>query len=74
MAAWLFFTCIHTYLYAVELLIVLDVVTGVYASTRKGEMFTSKFLKKGLLEKTILYIVLLGASFSMEMVLKNMFG
>ncbi|MBC7425841.1 MAG: phage holin family protein [Bacteroidia bacterium] len=74
LAAWLFFTGIHTYLYAVAAVIILDVLTGIYAATRKGQTFTSKVLKKGLLEKTILYIILLGASLSMEMVLKSMFG
>ena len=54
-------------------MIIIDVVTGVYGSTRKGQTFTSKILKNGLLEKTLLYIFLLGASLSMEMVLKNMF-
>ena len=38
-AIWFFFTGIHMYLYAVIALTIVDVVTGVLASLKKGEPF-----------------------------------
>jgi hypothetical protein len=73
-AVWLICAGIHTYLYAVAALLLFDVLTGIYASIKRGESFTTKILKKGLLEKTVLYLILMGASLAMEMVLKKIFG
>ncbi len=50
-AVWLYFAGIHTYLIANPILLVLDAITGVYSSIKKGNKFTSRYLKKGLLEK-----------------------
>ncbi|MBC7424971.1 MAG: phage holin family protein [Bacteroidia bacterium] len=73
-SCWLFFSGIHVYLYAVGALLVFDVITGIYASMLKGKKFTSRHLKKGLLEKLALYLILMLASFVMEAVLKSIFG
>lgn len=51
-AIWLYFAGIHVYLYGIGVLIVFDVVTGIYASIKSGKPFKSQYLRKGLLEKT----------------------
>lgn len=73
LSAWLFFAGIHIYLYAVGSLVVLDVVTGIYASIRNDKPFTSKYLKKGLLEKVALYLILMLAAFALEKVFKSIY-
>lgn len=70
---WLFFAGIHVYIYAVFALILLDVTTGIYASTKQGQKFTSEYLKKGLLEKLALYLILLIAAFCLETVFKSIY-
>lgn len=72
-SVWLFFSGIHSYIYAVFALIILDVATGIYASAKKGEKFTSEYLRKGLLEKLALYLILLVSAFFLEMVFKSIY-
>jgi hypothetical protein len=49
------------------------VITGVAASIKKGESFRSKILKKGLIDKTLLYIIMLIAVFILEGLAKSVF-
>ncbi|MDO9374553.1 MAG: phage holin family protein [Ferruginibacter sp.] len=72
-AFFFYFAGIHVYLYCVFILVIFDVITGIKASMTKGEKFTSRFLKKGLLEKLALYLILILAAFFLELVLKSMY-
>lgn len=72
-AVWLYFAGIQTYLIVIPVLIIFDVITGIYSSIKKGDKFTSRYLKKGLLEKLGLYLILFLSSFSLEMVIKTIF-
>ena len=74
LAAWLFFAGIQIYIYGIATVIILDVLTGIYAAYRTSTPIISQILKKGLLEKTFLYIFFKVTSLAMKMVLKNMFG
>ncbi|MBN9295388.1 MAG: phage holin family protein [Filimonas sp.] len=65
-AIWLYFAGIHNYLFIVFALTLLDVVTGVMASIKKGEKFKSRILRKGLLEKFLLYLIIMLAIFFLE--------
>lgn len=73
-AVWFYFTGIHVYLYCVFFLLTFDVATGITASIKKGDKFTSRYLKKGLLEKLALYIILILAAFALESVVKTIFN
>jgi hypothetical protein len=64
---------IKVYLVSVFALVILDVITGVAASIKKGESFKSKILKKGLIDKTFLYIIMLIAVFILEGLAKSVF-
>lgn len=72
-ASCLSFLNIASYIYAVFALVVIDVITGVIASIKKGESFKSKILKKGLVEKFFLYVLMLIAVFILEKIMKNIF-
>src|SRR4051812_33572661 len=71
LAAWLFFAGIHFYLYCVLGLVVIDVITGIMASLKKGEEFKSRLLRRGLIEKLILYLLLIISIFILEIVIKT---
>jgi toxin secretion/phage lysis holin len=71
---WLFFGGIHLYIYSVFALTIMDVITGVMAAKKKGEPITSRKLRKGLLEKTALYLVLLLSVFVLDTLTKNLFA
>ena len=73
-AIWFYFAGIHIYMYAVATLLILDVITGIYASYKNNLPFTSKALKQGLLEKLALYMILLLCAFTLEHVFKSIFG
>ena len=73
MALWLFFAGIHTYIIAIFALLIFDVITGIYSSINKGEKFTSRLLKKGLIEKLCLYLIILVSAFSLEAIIKTIF-
>ena len=51
-----FFAGIHIFIYGIATVIILDVLTGIYAAYRTSTTFISQILKKGLLEKIFLYI------------------
>lgn len=72
-AIWYFFAGIHMYIYAVIALSIVDVITGVLASSKRGEKFTSKKLKKGLLVKFALYLVLILTVFVLDLITKSVF-
>ncbi|RZK45997.1 MAG: hypothetical protein EOO97_00030 [Pedobacter sp.] len=61
LALVLYFQGIHIYLMLVGALVLIDVTTGLYASLKRGEGFSSRKLRKGLLEKLALYLVLMVA-------------
>lgn len=71
---WVLFAGIHIYLYSIITLTILDVVTGIIASVKKGEPFKSKILRKGLIEKVILYNILIVSVFALEYVIKSALG
>lgn len=73
LAVFYFLAGIHIYIYAVLALAFIDVVTGIAASLKKGEKFTSRTLRKGLLEKTVLYMLLLVTVFVLDMITKTVF-
>ena len=73
-AGWLFFAGIHTYIYCVLALVIIDVITGIIASLKKGEEFKSRILRKGLIEKVILYNLLMISVFVLEIVIKTAFN
>lgn len=70
-AAVMYFADIHLYIIAVLCLTIIDVVTGVWAAKKRNEEITSRKLRKGLLEKTALYLILLLSSFIIGKVFQN---
>lgn len=68
---WLFFQGIHTYIYCILALVMIDVITGIYASRIKKEAFKSRRLRKGLIEKVVIYNLLLISVFVLELVIKT---
>jgi phage-related holin len=70
----LYFTGIHIYLEAIGALVLFDVITGITASLKSGQKFTSQELKKGLLEKVALYLILILSAFILEMIFKSMYN
>lgn len=68
---WLFFQGIHTYIYCILALVMIDVVTGIYASRNKKEAFKSRRLRRGLIEKVVIYNLLLISVFVLELVIKT---
>lgn len=74
LAIWLMMGGVHTYLYTIVALTVIDVITGVWKSLRQGEPFTSRKLRKGLLEKVGLYLLLLVSVFILDKLLMGVIG
>lgn len=72
-ALWLYFSGIHIYVVAIACLLLIDVITGIFASRKNGIPFTSRLLKKGLIEKLALYLVILVAAFLLEIIFKTVF-
>lgn len=70
---WLLIGGVHDYIFLVFTLIMLDVITGIYAAIKQLKKFVSDELKKGLLEKTALYMVLILVAFVMASTLKTIF-
>lgn len=71
MSFWMLFAGIHSYFYAVIAFTVIDVITGIAASLKKGEKFKSRILRKGLIEKLCLYMVLMVSVFILESVVRT---
>lgn len=74
LGVWLMLGGVHTYLYTIVALTVIDVITGVWKSLRQGEPFTSRKLRKGLLEKVGLYLLLLVSVFILDNLLMGVIG
>jgi len=64
---------IKIYLVSVFGLVIIDVITGVMASIKKGESFRSKILRHGLIDKTFMYIIMLTTVFILEQLTKSIF-
>lgn len=45
----------RVYILSIFVLVIMDMITGIMASLHKGERFSSKKLKRGLLERVLLY-------------------
>jgi len=45
---------------------IIDVITGIIASIKKGEPFKSRILRKGLIEKVVIYNMLMVSVFVLE--------
>lgn len=73
-ALWVYFAGVKLYLISIPVLVILDVITGIIASKKKGIPFTSKELKKGLLYKTALYIIMLIGTLVLESLVKSIFS
>ena len=74
LACWLYFAGIHTYIYCILALTVIDVTTGIFASLKRGEKFKSRILRKGLVEKVLLYNLMLISIFILELIIKTGFN
>jgi carbon starvation protein CstA len=68
----MYFAGIHLYIVAVVVLALMDVFTGVWAAKKTGIEITSRKLRRGMLEKTGLYLILLVASFVLGKVMQDM--
>lgn len=71
LAAVMYFSGIHHYLISVFSLLLLDVITGLWAAKKRGDKITSRKLRKGLLEKFALYIILFVSAFMLEQVIQH---
>ncbi|RYF96301.1 MAG: hypothetical protein EOO00_03045 [Chitinophagaceae bacterium] len=71
---WLLTAGIRAYIFAVMVLTVIDVITGIIASVKKGEPFKSRVLRKGLLEKVLIYNLLMVSVFILEYIIKKAIG
>lgn len=71
---WLLFAGIHTYIYATMALTIIDVITGITASIKKGEPFKSRILRKGLIEKVVIYNLLMVSVFVLEYIIRKAIG
>lgn len=59
------------YLGAIAFLVIMDMFTGIAASLHRGEKFSSRKLRTGLLERAILYIVLFNVTLMLDVILRN---
>jgi phage-related holin len=62
---------IKLYVFSILTLALLDVITGVWASSRQGHLLTSKLLWRGLLAKVGLYLILLYAVMGLDIMLQS---
>lgn len=73
LGAWTMLAGIHNFLFGITFLIVVDVVTGIIASLKEGKPFNSKKLRKGLLERFLIYNTLILVIWVMEKMVKESF-
>lgn len=69
-----YYAGIQLYLFAIGALVVADVVTGIWASFKQGEKFSSKKLGRGLIQKTVIYLIIMAASFEIGKVIQSAIG
>lgn len=60
--------------YGLYFFVLLDVIMGIWASLKKGEDFTSKRLKIGLINKTFTYTIALSVILVIEYLFKDLIG
>lgn len=68
---WAIFIGIHSYVYCILALIIIDVYFGIKASLKQGEPYKTRILRKGLLEKFVLYFFVLLIAFILDTVLQH---
>jgi len=68
---WALFIGIHSYIYCILTLILIDVVFGIKASLKQGKPYRTRILRKGLLEKFVLYFFVILVAFIVETVVKQ---
>jgi hypothetical protein len=68
---WLLFAGIKIYFAYIFCLILLDIVTDIPAALKRKEKFTSRILKRALLQKTALYFVLMLTFFCVEKIVMS---
>lgn len=68
------FAPIYAHIVVILVAVLLDVMLGIIASLRKGEIFTSRRLKDGLINKTAIYGILLASFLMIEGVVMGMLG
>ncbi|RZK12920.1 MAG: hypothetical protein EOO46_01410 [Flavobacterium sp.] len=70
----MFFSSIHSFFVIIMALVLMDVVTGLAAAYKSGEAFSSRKLRRGLLEKLCLYLMLLITVFFIDKLLVDELG
>jgi phage-related holin len=68
---WALFIGIHSYIFCILALIIIDVVFGIKASLKQGKPYKTRILRKGLLEKFVLYFGVILIAFILDTVLQN---
>lgn len=66
-----YFAGIEVYVIAIGALVVADVITGIWASFKRDELFSSKKLGRGLIQKTALYSLIMASSFVIGKVINS---
>lgn len=66
-----YYAGIMVYLIAIGVLVVADIITGVWAAFKLGEKFSSKKLGKGLIQKSAVYLIIMAASFEIGKVMQT---
>jgi hypothetical protein len=74
LGVWAMIAGVHNFFYGITLLVVVDVISGILASLKKGEKFSSKKLRKGLLERFIIYNTMLIIIWVIESMVKQSFS
>lgn len=73
-AIGVYYAGIQIYLVAIGALVVADVITGIWASFKQGERFSSKKLGRGLIQKTVIYLIIMATSFEIGKVIQSAIG
>lgn len=66
-----YYAGIQIYIFAIGFLVVADVFTGTWSSFKQGHKFSSKKLGKGLIQKTVVYLLIMATSFEIGKVLQS---
>ncbi|RZJ98123.1 MAG: hypothetical protein EOO46_25195 [Flavobacterium sp.] len=72
-AVAVFYAPVQLYAISIFMLIIMDVILGIWASRIKGEPFKSRTLRKGLIEKIALYGMLFTGCIIMGKILQSVF-
>ena len=71
-AVILFFGGIHMHIGVIVVLTVMDIAVGITAALKRGEKFSSRKLRRGLLEKFTLYIILFFSILMLDKIIHSM--